>query len=123
MGHIDKSQQRGETDVENNLESIIFQIILHGGNGKSAAMEAIAAAKQGDFKEARAKMEEAGSALNEAHKFQTSLIQGEIRGEKTEASLLMIHAQDHLMNAITLKDLANEFVDLYETMKLEKVSQ
>jgi cellobiose PTS system EIIA component len=26
----------------------------------------------------------------------------------------MIHAQDHLMNAITMKDLAAEMVDLYE---------
>ena len=102
-----------------NLETIIFQIILHGGNGKSSAMEAIAAAKIGNFEEAREKMAEANSALNEAHKIQTSLIQGEVRGEKTEVSLLMVHAQDHLMNAITLKDLASEFVDMYETFKTE----
>ena len=29
----------------------------------------------------------------------------------------MIHAQDHLMNSITVKDLATEFVDLYEKMR------
>jgi cellobiose PTS system EIIA component len=101
-----------------NLEGIIFQIILHGGNGKSCAMEAIAAAKVGNIEEAREKLIEAGEALNEAHHIQTSLIQGEVRGEKTELSLLMIHAQDHLMNAMTMKDLASEFVDLYETIKL-----
>nr|WP_263325117.1 PTS lactose/cellobiose transporter subunit IIA [Neobacillus sp. Marseille-Q6967] len=99
------------------LETVIFQIILHGGNGKSCAMEAIAAAKQGDFTTAREKLKEAGDALNEAHHIQTSLIQAEVRGEKTEISLLMVHAQDHLMNAITMKDLATEFVDLYETLK------
>lgn len=104
-----------------NLETTIFQIILHGGNGKSAAMEAIAAAKVGDIDGAKLKINESGEALNEAHKFQTQLIQGEVRGEKTAVSLLMVHAQDHLMNAITIKDLANEFVDLYETIK-EKVS-
>ncbi len=104
------------------MEETVFQIILHGGNGKSSSMEAIAAAKRGDFAEARAKLQEAADALNEAHHVQTSLIQGEIRGEKVEISLLMVHAQDHLMNAITLKDLATEFVDLYETIKLEKVS-
>ncbi|MBM7655658.1 PTS lactose/cellobiose transporter subunit IIA [Neobacillus cucumis] len=100
-----------------NLEGIIFQIILHGGNGKSCSMEAIAAAKQGDIVGAREKLQEASDALNEAHHIQTSLIQGEVRGEKTEISLLMVHAQDHLMNAITMKDLAAEFVDLYETIK------
>ncbi|NRD76310.1 PTS lactose/cellobiose transporter subunit IIA [Bacillus sp. BRMEA1] len=100
-----------------NLEEIIFQIILHGGNGKSASMEAIMAAKQGDFTTAREKLKEAGDALNEAHHIQTSLVQKEVRGERTEVSLLMVHAQDHLMNAITMRDLATEFVDLYETVK------
>ncbi|MEH7305518.1 PTS lactose/cellobiose transporter subunit IIA [Neobacillus drentensis] len=96
-----------------NLEHVIFQIILHGGNGRSAAMEALLAARQGDFEGAREKLKEADYALNEAHHIQTSLIQREIRGEKTEVSLLMIHAQDHLMNAMTVKDLAAEMVELY----------
>lgn len=100
-----------------NLEEIIFQIILHGGNGKSCSMEAIMAAKQGEFGVAREKLKEAGDALNEAHQIQNSLIQKEVRGDRTEVSLLMVHAQDHLMNAITMRDLATEFVDLYETVK------
>lgn len=37
-------------------------------------------------------------------------------GEKVELSLLFVHAQDHLMNAITIKELASEFVDLYRKM-------
>lgn len=75
------------------------------------------AAKQGDFTAARQKLQEAGDALNEAHHIQTSLIQNEVRGDKTEVSLLLVHAQDHLMNAMTIRDLAIEFVDLYETVK------
>jgi cellobiose PTS system EIIA component len=97
-----------------NQEEIIFQIILHGGNGKSYAMEAIAAAKQGDFDVAREKLQDAADALNQAHHVQTSLIQEEVKGNKHEVTLLMVHAQDHLMNAITVKDLASEFVDMYE---------
>ncbi|PGY13065.1 PTS system lichenan oligosaccharide-specific IIA component, Lac family [Bacillus sp. OV166] len=100
-----------------NLEAVIFQIILHGGNGRSAAMEAMQAAKKGDFEGARQKLMEADNAMNEAHHIQTSLIQGEIRGEKTEISLLMVHAQDHLMNAMTVKDLAVEMVELYQRIK------
>jgi PTS system cellobiose-specific IIA component len=97
-----------------NLESIIFQIILHGGNGRSAAMEAVYSAKKGDFESAKEKLKEADLSLKEAHHIQTSLIQGEIRGEKTEISLLMIHAQDHLMNAVTVRDLAAEMINLYQ---------
>ncbi|MDQ0201488.1 PTS lactose/cellobiose transporter subunit IIA [Neobacillus ginsengisoli] len=103
-----------------NLEVVIFQIILHGGNGRSAAMEAIYLAKQGDFNGAKSKLKESANALNEAHHIQTSLIQSEIRGEKTEISLLMVHAQDHLMNAMIVKDLAEEIVDLYQRFKLSK---
>ncbi|NYE08459.1 PTS system cellobiose-specific IIA component [Bacillus niacini] len=101
-----------------NLETVIFQIILHGGNGKSSAMEAIQEAKKGNFAGAEEKLKESSAALNEAHHIQTSLIQGEIRGEKTEISLLMVHAQDHLMNAITMRDLASEMVDLYRAIHL-----
>ncbi|MBA4543174.1 MULTISPECIES: PTS lactose/cellobiose transporter subunit IIA [Thermoactinomyces] len=101
-----------------NAEKVIFQIIIHGGNGRSCAMEAIAAAKQGRFSEAREKLQQAGEELNQAHHIQTSLIQEEVKGVKREISLLMVHAQDHLMNAITVKDLATELVDLYEYLKI-----
>ncbi|MBB5326068.1 PTS system cellobiose-specific IIA component [Anoxybacillus tepidamans] len=99
------------------MEEQIFQIILHGGNARSSAIEAIAAAKSGDFSIAKEKLAEAAKELSEAHHIQTSLIQSEIRGEKQEVSLLMIHAQDHLMNAMTMKELATEIVDLYEFIK------
>lgn len=46
------------------------------------------------------------------------MIQDEINGESTAVSLLMVHAQDHLMNAQTVKDLAEEFIYLIkENMK------
>ncbi|MCH1626497.1 PTS lactose/cellobiose transporter subunit IIA [Ferdinandcohnia quinoae] len=100
-----------------NIEETIMKIILHSGNAKSDAFEAIQAAKDHNIELARECMEKANQELTNAHHVQTSLIQAEARGEKTEVSLLLIHAQDHLMNAITFKDLANEFVDLYETLK------
>lgn len=94
----------------------VFQIILYGGNARSSSMEAIGFAKQGDFAAARNALEQAANEFQQAHQIQTALIQKEAAGEKTEATLLMIHAQDHLMNAITVRDLAAEFVDLYETI-------
>lgn len=95
-------------------EKLVFEIILHGGNGRSSAMEAIAKAKIGEFSAAREKLEEASEEIRKAHHIQTTLIQNEIKGKPNEISLLMIHAQDHLMNALTLRDLASEIVDLYE---------
>lgn len=96
-----------------DLEQTIMQLIIYGGNAKSDAMLAIQAAKEGNFEAADQHLTLADEALLEAHHSQTALIQGEARGERTEVSLLLVHAQDHLMNAITFKDLANEIVDLY----------
>ncbi|WP_232697143.1 PTS lactose/cellobiose transporter subunit IIA [Brevibacillus daliensis] len=100
------------------VADVAFHIILHGGNARSFAMEAISAAKQGELEQARSLIEEAVLELRKAHQIQTNLIQEEAQGNKTELTLLMIHAQDHLMNAMTVKDLAIEFIDMYEMMKV-----
>lgn len=100
-----------------SINEIAFQIILYGGNGRSSAMEAIQCAKERNFEEAEALIKEAEQEINKAHKYQTELLQNEAQGEESELNLLLIHSQDHLMNAITVKDLANEMVDLYKEMK------
>lgn len=98
-----------------NTESI-FQIILYGGNARSSAMEAIQHAKEGNFAAAKEALNVAGKEFSQAHEIQTSLIQQEVAGNSVEVSLLMVHAQDHLMNAITVRDLAMELVELYEIL-------
>lgn len=103
-----------------NIEEISFQIILNGGNARSLAAEAINFAKAGEFDKAEQKIEEANEAMIIAHRFQTDLIQGEARGEKVEIRLILIHSQDHLMNAMTVIDLAKEIIELYKkTNELE----
>lgn len=95
-------------------QEIILKIIVSGGNARSSAMEAIRLAKEGNINGAREAIAKANDELSEAHLVQTKLIQDEARGDRKEVSLLMVHAQDHLMNAITVKDLAQEFIDMYE---------
>lgn len=99
-----------------DLELTIINIINCSGEARSLCMEAIKYAKDGASEEARRCMEESNNKLSEAHKSQTSLIQGEARGETPSISLLLIHAQDHLMNAITVRDMASEFVELYQVI-------
>ncbi|KQL38921.1 PTS cellobiose transporter subunit IIA [Bacillus sp. FJAT-25509] len=99
------------------LYNLAFQLILHSGNAKSLAMEAMQKAKEGKFDEAEEKLNEADSAFNEAHHVQTDLIQKEAGGEKVEFPLIMVHAQDHLMNSMTLKDMAREIIELHKLIK------
>ena len=99
------------------MEEIIMNLIVNGGDARSRAMLAIHSAKAGDIKRAKELLLEVEDYLVKAHNYQTSLIQDEASGNKVELSLLMVHAQDHLMNAMTVRDLAQEFVDLYETLQ------
>ncbi|MDQ0148855.1 PTS lactose/cellobiose transporter subunit IIA [Eubacterium multiforme] len=99
------------------MEEIVLNLIMHSGEARSYAMEAIGLAKGGDIKGAKDLIEKSSEELGEAHHSQTSLIQGEAAGEKVEFSLLLMHAQDHLMTTMTLKDLANEIIDLYERIE------
>lgn len=97
---------------EKNLEAIMG-LIMHGGDGKSNAMEAIQAAKDGNFALADEKILEAEKSLLEAHHAQTDMLAQESNGNPVEVTLLMIHGQDHLMTGIAFKDLAKEIIELY----------
>jgi PTS system cellobiose-specific IIA component len=83
-------------------------------------MEAISHAKKAEFEKAEKCIEEANSKLALAHESQTTLIQAEAQGSETKLTLLMIHAQDHLMNTLTVRDLAGEFLDMYRSIYNKK---
>jgi len=96
------------------MEEIILNIIMHSGKARSYSMEAITAAKMGNFSEARELIVKADEELGYAHTSQTSLIQGEAANDKIEFSLLLVHAQDHLMTTMTFRDLAVELIEVHE---------
>lgn len=101
--------------ADNTMEEMnIMEIIVNGGDARAKAIQAIQLAKRGEIEKAKDALMACKKSLNKAHAVQTEMIQEEIRGEKGKISLLMVHAQDHLMNAITVKDLAIELVDILE---------
>ena len=96
------------------MEEIVFTIIAHSGDAKSSSLEAIQLAKKGNSGDAKQLIKKAEEKLIMAHREQTKLIQREAQGLPVEINLLIIHAQDHLMNAMTVKELANEMIDIYD---------
>jgi len=96
------------------MEEIILNIIMHSGEARSYSMEALAIAKTGDFDKAKELITRADEELGYAHNSQTSLIQGEAASDKIEISLLLVHAEDHLMTTMTFKDLAVELIEVHE---------
>jgi len=113
------AEETQATETDASLETIMG-LIVNGGNAKSSAFEAIRAAKTGDFDQAEAKLKEADNFLTEAHNAQTSMLTDEASGKHTHVSLLLVHSQDHIMNAITFRDLAGEIVDLYRRLDADK---
>ncbi|MFO8069646.1 MAG: PTS lactose/cellobiose transporter subunit IIA [Alkalibacterium sp.] len=95
------------------MMEIVMTLITYGGDARSSAMEAIHAAKEDKFDLAAEKIRDADAAIKKAHKVQTDLLAQEASGETVEINLLLVHAQDHLMNAMTYRDLADEMIDLY----------
>ena len=95
-------------------EQTIINLIVNAGSARSSAIEAIQYAKAGDLEKAEELINAAKESVNEAHHAQTEMIQAEIRGEKTPLNLLMVHAQDHLMCALVVIDLAQEFVAIWQ---------
>ena len=102
------------TKTKEDLSELSFQLILHSGNARSCAMEAITLQKQGKSSDAQDKLKEAEQEFVAAHKIQTALIQQEVNGEKFDIPMILIHAQDHLMTSMTTKDLAIEIVELHK---------
>ena len=84
---------------------VAMTLIMYGGEAKSCAIEAIAAAKKQDFDRAQERLSQAQKALLQAHHAQAEMLSKEAQGEKTELSLFMVHGQDHLMTSIAFVDL------------------
>lgn len=108
----------------NSMEEIITELVVNGGDARGKALQAIKEARLNHMEKADELLRECNEKLIAAHEFQTSLIQETLNSdEKVETSLLMVHGQDHLMDAMVVRDLATEMVELYRMLnKKESLS-
>ena len=100
-----------------DTETIAMTLIVHSGDARTLAFQALQAAKKHDFEEAERLMGESKRALTEAHHGQTDLLIAEANGEKTDLSVLLIHSQDHLMTSMLAQELIAEMIELYKLQK------
>lgn len=91
-------------------ERIVMEIVTDAGQARSCMLRAVNVARSGDFEQVEELVKQADDYLGRAHQVQTEILQKEIRGEHTPLTLIMVHAQDHLMTAITVKELASELI-------------
>lgn len=99
------------------FETIITELVVNGGNGRSKALEAVRAARKGHMDQARELLKESGESIARAHEFQTAMLQESLNMDTGKAkegvSLLVVHGQDHLMDAMVVRDLASEMIEMY----------
>lgn len=100
--------------IEESFDMIAFQIISNVGSAKSLVMEALYAAKEGDFVLAEEKLAESKKFFVEGHKIHASLIQKEAAGGKVGFSLLFMHAEDQLMTTEMMSELVKEMIEMYK---------
>lgn len=94
-----------------------FELIVHAGNSKSSAMEAIELARQGDIQEADFKINEAHEELMIAQRLHSKMLTKYQKIEEANPDMLLVHAQDHLSAAQIQLDMAKEIINLHEQIQ------
>ncbi|POP44644.1 PTS lactose/cellobiose transporter subunit IIA [Superficieibacter electus] len=96
------------------LEDAVMEIIVNAGQSRSLCFEALQAARDGNFVEANSLLREADGYARDAHKMQTKLIEQDAGEARQPMTLIMVHAQDHLMTSLLARELAGEIIHLYQ---------
>ncbi|HEL0026528.1 TPA: PTS lactose/cellobiose transporter subunit IIA [Streptococcus equi subsp. zooepidemicus] len=91
-----------------------FEIVAYAGEARSKLIEALEAAKKGDYDKAETFCQSANQSILEAHKAQTSLLQEEATGSDIAFSVTLMHGQDHLMTTLLLQDMMKHLIELYK---------
>jgi PTS system cellobiose-specific IIA component len=98
-----------------------MQLILHSGDGRSTIIEGIRQmTKDGDVEKAREAIKKGSEEIGKAHNLQTEMMTAEMNGTPYEKSILLIHAQDHFMTALAVRDMASLMVDMFEALQKAK---
>lgn len=102
------------------MQSKAFKIISTVGEAKSLYIQATREGIKGDFNKANQLFEKGEKIFNESHKEHFSLIQEEADGKELPFSLILVHAEDQLLNTETIYTLSKEIIELRK--EIENIS-
>ena len=106
-----------------DMESTVMELIINAGEARSYAMQALRAAKQGDWDLVDEQLTEASAASKRAHDVQTMLIGMDEGCGKIPVNLVMVHAQDHIMTSILARELIEELIEIHRQRQPAKTVQ
>lgn len=96
------------------LQAISFEIISYAGDAFSYFFQAVDRARNGEVEEAEELVKKGDEQMVKAHRAQTDLLTAEASGKELAYSIVMVHAQDHLMTTLMYERIAKEFITLYK---------
>ncbi|MCH3967759.1 MAG: PTS lactose/cellobiose transporter subunit IIA [Atopobiaceae bacterium] len=99
--------------TKEEIQQVSFEIVAYSGDARTKLLQAVKKAKTHEFDESAKLIDAAQECINEAHKSQTTLLQQEAAGENNEIGFITVHAQDHLMTTMMLRDIVDTLVDVY----------
>lgn len=105
--------------TKNELQTIAFQLISNAGEAFSYFYDSVEHANVGNFEKAKELIALGDKSLNNAHKAQTDLLVAEANEEAMDFSVVLVHAQDHLMTTIMYERIAKQLISILEGIKNE----
>ena len=96
-----------------DMESTVMELIINAGEARSYAMQALRAAKKGDWAQVEEQLVESSAASKRAHDVQTMLIGMDEGCGKIPVNLVMVHAQDHIMTSMLAREMIEELIAIY----------
>lgn len=110
------SKQTSMLDKE-KVQSIAFEVITLASEAMDLCFKSLNAAKEGKPEESKTLMGQYDEVISKAHKAQMSLITSEAKGIEMPYSIIMVHAQDHLMQAIFIQRTIKELIEVHEILR------
>ena len=96
------------------LAMLGFEIVAYSGDARSTLLKLIREMRAGNFENVESALQDADENLKLAHNSQTKVLADEAAGAELEIGFIFIHGQDHLMTTILLRELTDDFVELYK---------
>lgn len=95
-------------------EETVFTIITSASEAMDFIDKCFKACIRGEYELCGHLLEQSDRVLDKAHEVQAQMIQDELNGKTAVLNMMMIHAQDHLMNVILAKQIITYFLELAE---------
>ncbi|MDK4255729.1 PTS lactose/cellobiose transporter subunit IIA [Bacillus sp. JHAA] len=103
--------------TKEELQMLGFEIVAYAGDARSTLLKVLKEVRTGNFENTEAALKSADENLTLAHNAQTKMLAEEADGKDMELGFIFVHGQDHLMTTLLLRDLIQDFIELYRSRR------